>query len=381
MPEFAELSPSERIRYSRHLILPEVGMPGQLKMRNAKVLIVGAGGLGSPVALYLTAAGIGQIGLVDFDNVDASNLQRQVLYTTDDVKKSKVERAEKRLLALNPDIAVKTYSEKLTAENALGIISNYDVVVDGTDNFATRYLVNDACVLSNKPNVYGSIFRFEGQVSVFHRPGPCYRCLFPDPPPPEAVPNCAEGGVLGVLAGTIGTLQATEVIKLILGIGESLIGRLALYNALDFQLDVLTIRRKGDCPICGDHPRIRELREESIYCAATGDSMISDKDVTPSELKAIMDNPPNDFLLLDVRSPQEYVMCNLPNAVLIPVDQLQQRLNEVERERDIVVYCRSGVRSAHAAQVLRLAGYKRVRNLLGGIMRWAQEVDPTLPVA
>ena len=378
-PESSDLTAPELARYGRHLVLPEVGVEGQRRLRAASVLVVGAGGLGSPLALYLAAAGGGRIGLVDFDRVELSNLQRQILYGTADVGHSKLSAASRRLTAVNPHVRVIPHETRLVAANALQIVAGYDVVVDGTDNFPTRYLVNDACVLADKPNVHGSIFRFEGQVSLF-RPGhgPCYRCLFPEPPEPGAVPSCAEGGVLGVLPGVIGTLQATETIKLILDCGRSLCGRLLLFDALELRFRELALRRDPACPVCGDEPTIRELVDLQAVCAAEARTGPSDLDIDVEALgpRLARESPP---FLLDVRSPQEWAICRLPGAVLIPVDQLETRLDEVEREREIVVYCHSGMRSAMAAKLLRDQGYDRVRNLAGGIDAWAERIDPKMP--
>ncbi len=371
-------SPSELARYSRHLLLPELGSAGQLKLKKSKILIVGAGGLGSPAALYLAAAGVGTIGIIDHDAVDLSNLQRQVIYTKDDIGKSKANTAAARMGALNGDIEIKALPEKLSAANAKQIIAGYDLVIDGTDNFSTRYLVNDACVMLGKPNVYGAIFRFEGQVSLFNPPaGPCYRCLFPKAPPAETIPSCAEGGVLGVLPGIIGTLQATEAIKYLLGIGESLVGRLLLFNCLPMTFDELKISRNVDCALCGDNPSIAEIKEESIVCASESSDKVA---LSARELSALLsqDNPP---LLLDVRRGEEYILGNLPDSVLIPVDELEERLAVLDKDKDIVVYCKSGARSRKAMEMLKAAGFKRVRHLTGGIISWAQEVDPSVGVS
>jgi sulfur-carrier protein adenylyltransferase/sulfurtransferase len=373
-------SKTELTRYSRHLILPEVGQEGQLKLKQAKVLVVGAGGLGSPSSMYLAAAGVGEIGLVDFDSVDLSNLQRQIIYSSDEVGKAKIDCAEARLRRVNSEIKINKHAERLTAANARQIISRYDIVIDGTDNFTTRYLINDACVLSGKPNVYGSIFRFEGQVSLFHPPkGPCYRCMYPKAPPPEAVPNCAEGGVLGVLAGTIGVLQATEALKYILQIGEPLLGKLLIYDALSsYCFDVLNVERNPDCPICGTKPTIKELRDEVVACATeAGGKQV--EEIIPEELKALLEQK-KEIQLIDVRTPQEHALCNLPSATLIPINELPQRLNELNKNSETVVYCKSGMRSAKASQLMIESGFKNVRNLAGGITRWAKDVDPSLDV-
>lgn len=374
-----ELTQRELTRYSRHLILPEVGVEGQRRLKAARVLVVGAGGLGSPVCLYLAAAGVGTIGIVDFDTVDLSNLQRQILHSTDDVGSSKLKSAQKRLGAMSPDVKVVPHEEKLDATNAHRIIKQYDVVVDGTDNFATRYLINDACVFAKKPNVHGSIFRFEGQASVFAPDaGPCYRCLFPDPPPPDAVPNCAEGGVLGVLAGVIGSIQATEAIKVILGLGETLTGRLLIYDALEMRFDFLTLPRDPACPICGDAPTIKTLEDTVVSCAAAVAPPADANDVSPAQLKTALSTASPPFVL-DVRNPEEYALCKIDGAVLIPLPQLADRLRELDREADIVVHCKSGIRSRKAAELLASKGFKHVRNLRGGILAWIIDVDPSLP--
>jgi len=375
------LGPDEIARYSRHLTLPEVGVEGQLRLRSASVLLVGAGGLGSPLGIYLAAAGLGRIGLVDFDVVDLSNLQRQVLYATQDIGRPKIEVAQQRLLAINPHVVVEPHPVRLTSDNALDIIAPYDLVIDGTDNFATRYLVNDACVLLGKPNVYGSIFRFEGQASVFWaRKGPCYRCLYPEPPAPGAVPSCAEGGVLGILPGVIGSLQATEAIKLLLDRGESLIGRLLLFDALEMRFRELRLRKDPRCPVCGEHPTIRELLDYDVTCgvgeaapAATTDGHL---DVRALKQRQDAGDRP---LLMDVRTPQEWEICRLEGAILIPLQELPSRLGELDREREIVVYCHVGVRSAMAVDFLRGEGFTSARNLEGGIDAWSIHVDPSTP--
>ncbi len=376
------LDNAEILRYSRHLILPEVAMEGQLRLKRAKVLCVGAGGLGSPLTLYLAAAGVGTLGIVDFDVVDYTNLQRQVLYTTPDVGRPKLEAAKERLQAMNPHIGIRTYETRLTRDNALDILSDYDIVVDGTDNFATRYLVNDACVLLGKPNVYGSIFRFEGQASVFYaKEGPCYRCLYPEPPPPGLVPSCAEGGVLGVLPGIIGAIQAMETIKLILGKGEPLIGRLLLFNALKMQFRELKLRKNPQCPICGEKPILRELIDYEEFCGVRGELETPAEvveEITPTELKRRLDAG-DDLFLLDVREPVEWQICRLDGAVLMPMGTVPARMHELDSAREIVVYCRSGRRSAQIAAFLKAAGFRRVKNLQGGILQWSDEVDPTVP--
>ncbi len=384
------LTPEELRRYSRHLILPEVGLEGQKKLKAASVLLVGAGGLGSPLALYLAAAGVGRLGLVDFDVVDETNLQRQVLHGTKDVGRPKLESARDRILDINPYVQVDLYETRLTSENALDIIKEYDLVADGTDNFPTRYLVNDACVLTGKPNVYASIFRFEGQVSVFGTPdGPCYRCLYPEPPPPGLVPSCAEGGVLGVLPGLVGTIQATEVIKMILGIGTPLIGRLLLIDALHMQFRTLKVRKNPECPICGEHRTIHELIDYEQFCglparngetAAQQTAETAVPEITVHELKARLERGDRP-VILDVRKPYEVQIASIGHDLLIPVDELPERISELEpyRDHEIVVYCRSGVRSAHATKLLREAGFRDVKNLKGGILAWSQEIDPSIP--
>jgi len=382
------LTNEQILRYSRHLILPEVGMAGQKKLRAASVLIIGAGGLGCPIALYLTAAGIGRLGLVDFDVVDRTNLQRQVLYGESVVGVPKVEAAAERLKDLNPDVEIETYPERLTSENALQIMSDYDIIIDGTDNFPTRYLTNDAAVILGKPYIYGSIFRFEGQVSVFlSRPfngferGPCYRCLFPSPPPPGAVPSCAEGGVLGVLPGIVGALQAAEAIKLIVGIGEPLIGKLMLIDTLRMEFKTVRIRRNPNCPVCGDNPTIRELIDYEEFCGLRrGELPESDETfVTPQELKSKLDAG-EPLLLLDVREPEELEISEFPHPYKhIPLDDLPERVHELDLTSEIVVFCRNDQRSRLASQMLQRMGFARVKVLKGGINAWAQEIDPSVP--
>jgi len=375
------LSHEEIRRYGRHLILPEVGLDGQVKLKSASVLLVGAGGLGSPLALYLAAAGIGRIGIVDFDVVDESNLQRQVLHSTPYVGRPKLDSAKDRIHSINPNVEVELFSTRLTSENALGILGSYDVVADGTDNFPTRYLVNDACVLLRKPNVYGSIFRFEGQVSVFSAPGgPCYRCLYADPPPPGLVPSCAEGGVLGVLPGIIGTIQAAETVKLILGIGEPLVGRLLLLDALTMKTRELRLRRNPACPVCGEHPSITELIDYEAFCGITprgAETESGEYAITVTEVREKLDRGENLFLL-DVREPQEYRIANL-GGHLIPLGDLPRRVHELDSSRDIVVYCHSGVRSGKAVQFLKQIGFRKVKNMVGGIDAWADLVDHNMP--
>ncbi len=377
----ATLSNDEILRYSRHLIMPEVGMAGQQKLKAARVLCIGAGGLGSPLALYLAAAGVGTLGLVDFDVVDLTNLQRQIIHTVDDVGRPKLDSAAEKLAAINPLVNVIKYETRLTSANALDIFREFDMVADGTDNFPTRYLVNDACVLTGKPNVYASIFRFEGQASVFAAErGPCYRCLYPEPPPPGLVPSCAEGGVLGILPGLLGVIQATEVIKLILGSGEPLIGRLLLVDALGMRFRELRLRKNPECPVCGTHPSIRELIDYNEFCGIRGEEApvtSNVPEIQPEDLKAKLDAG-NDIFILDVREPHEYQICNL-GGHLIPLGDLPARMNELDSSREIVAHCRSGVRSAKAVTLLRQAGFSKVKNLAGGILAWSDRVDPTLP--
>jgi adenylyltransferase/sulfurtransferase len=375
-----DLTREELQRYSRHLILPDVALDGQKRIKAARVLLIGAGGLGSPAALYLAAAGVGTLGLVDFDVVDVTNLQRQVLHGTSAVGQSKLESARDRIADLNPNVEVETHETRLTSANALEIMREYDVIVDGTDNFATRYLTNDACVLLGKPNVYGSIFRFEGQASIFAMPdGPCYRCLFPNPPPPGLVPSCAEGGVLGVLPGIVGTIQATEALKLIVGIGDTLVGRLLLIDAMAMRFHTVRVPRDPKCPACGTR-EIQELIDYDEYCGTPGGEMPAKNDVpeiTPTELAARLDAK-EDFDLIDVREPYEWQLGRLPTARLIPLGQLPSALSTLDSTREIVVYCRSGKRSADATRELRAAGF-RATNLAGGILRWSDEIDPTIP--
>ena len=400
LPETAlpKLSNEEISRYSRHLILPEVGMEGQQKLKAAKVLCVGTGGLGAPLALYLAAAGVGTLGLVDFDTVEASNLQRQIIHSTQTVGMLKVDSAEQMLKALNPFMNVVKHNTMLTSANALEIFKDYDIIADGTDNFQTRYLVNDACVLLGKPNAYGSIFRFEGQASVFAtKEGPCYRCLYPEPPPPGLVPSCAEGGVLGILPGLVGVIQATEVIKLILGIGDSLVGRLLLIDALGMSFRTLKLRKNPDCPVCGTHPTVTALIDYDQFCGiekpkavgplevardkAAGEAPVVDgiPQISVEELKRKLDAK-EDFFLLDVREPHEVPIANI-GAPLIPLGQLEQRLGELAayKNREIVIHCRSGARSQKAALILKSAGFKNVENLAGGILAWADKIDPSMP--
>ncbi|MFL5731667.1 MAG: molybdopterin-synthase adenylyltransferase MoeB [Chloroflexia bacterium] len=376
-----DLSREEIRRYSRHLILPEVGIDGQKKLKASSVLMIGAGGLGSPLALYLAAAGVGRIGIVDFDVVDESNLQRQVLHGTGALGRPKLESARERILDINPNVQVDLYDFPLSSENALETFRPYDVIVDGTDNFPTRYLVNDACVLLGKPNVYGSIFRFEGQASVFWaEQGPCYRCLYPEPPPPGLVPSCAEGGVLGVLPGTIGTIQATETIKLLLGIGEPLIGRLLLYDALKMRTRELKLHKDPDCPVCGENPTVTELIDYQQFCGINpqAERGETDRDITVQELKQRLDAG-DQLMLLDVREPNEWEIARLEGARLIPVNSVTQHASELSTADEIVVYCKAGVRSARAVNALRELGFRKLWNLKGGIDAWTQEIDPSLP--
>ena len=373
-------SQEEMLRYSRHLIMPEVGLEGQEKLRAAKVLIVGAGGLGSPLALYLAAAGVGTLGIVDFDKVDLTNLHRQLLHGTADVGRPKLASARERILEVNPHVRVETYETRLTSENALEIIAQYDIVVDGTDNFPTRYLVNDACVLLGKANVYGSIFRFDGQVSVFDATrGPCYRCLYATPPPPGLVPSCAEGGVLGVLPGIVGTLQALETIKLIIGKGEPLIGRLVLFDALTLKFRELRLKKNPECPVCGEHPTIDALIDYEEFCGIRSEAENGEAQfrITAEELKAALDRGEKP-LIVDVREPHEAAISNL-GGTLIPLGDLPKRVHELDQSREIVVHCKMGGRSARAVEFLRQAGFTRVKNLVGGIDAWAERIDRSMP--
>ncbi len=384
MAQKIDLTPDQYIRYSRHLILPEIGEEGQKKLLAAQVLIIGAGGLGSPLGLYLAAAGVGTIGLVDFDVVDLSNLQRQILHTNDEIGKSKLDSAEKRIKGMNPDTKVVKHPAKISSVNALDILRGYDLVIDGTDNFPTRYLVNDACVFLNKPNIYGSIFRFEGQATVFKpKEGPCYRCLYPEPPPPGMVPSCAEGGVLGILPGVIGVIQATEAVKLIVGTGEPLIGRLLLYNALDMSFRTLKLRRDKDCPVCGDRPTVTKLIDYEAFCGmrrGEGKEAVTIPEMTVFELKAKWDRK-DDFLLLDVREPFENQIAKIPGSRLIPVGELSQHLEELAayKEKEIVAHCKSGGRSSRACEILLQNGFKKVWNVVGGITEWSNKIDPSVP--
>ncbi len=380
-----ELSHEEILRYSRHLLIPEVGLEGQKRLKSSSALVIGTGGLGSPVALYLAAAGVGRIGLVDYDVVDSSNLQRQVIHGMGMVGRLKVESARRRMLDLNPGIQVDAYNEPFSSANAMRIAGNYDVLIDGSDNFPTRYLSNDVCVLLGKPNVYGSIFRFDGQASVFYaKEGPCYRCLFPEPPPPGLVPSCAEGGVLGVLPGTIGTIQATEAIKVLLGIGSSLVGRLLLYNALEMSFEYVKLKKNPNCKICGPYPEVTGLIDYDAFCGVPGldheqGSAGLDWDITALELaEKIRRGDP--FRLIDVREPHELAISSLSGAELFPLGQLASRLPELDSAQEMVVICKSGMRSARALELLVSAGFRKVKNLKGGINAWAREVDARLPV-
>jgi len=383
------LSKSELIRYARHIALPEVGLEGQQRLKGSRVLCVGAGGLGSPLALYLAAAGVGTLGVVDFDRVDESNLQRQLLHGTRDIGRSKLDSAEERLRDVNPHVRVVKHETRLSSADALGVVGDYDVVVDGTDNFPTRYLVNDACVLAGKPNVYGSVFRWEGQVSVFGTAGgPCYRCLFREPPPPGLVPNCAEGGVVGVLPGIIGTLQALETIKLLLGAGTTLAGRLLIFDALGLEWREVRLRRNPACPICGDHPIQTGLIDYDVFCGITQTTRDHDagdeRDVPEASPGLVAEQLSSDAppYLLDVREPWEWAVSNLADrgARLIPLAELEERMGEIPDDRAVVVYCRTGQRSLEAALLMREAGHTRVANLRGGLVAWAREVEPGLPV-
>ena len=378
------LSQQEILRYSRHLILPEVGLAGQRRLKGAKILMVGTGGLGAPLGLYLAAAGVGRIGIVDFDVVDETNLQRQVIHGTKDVGRPKIDSAAETMQDINPRLVVDKYEMALSSENALEIIADYDVVVDGTDNFPTRYLVNDACVLLDKPNAYGSIFRFEGQATVFHyQGGPCYRCLYPEPPPPGLVPSCAEGGVLGILPAIIGSIQATEAVKIVLGKGRTLSGRLLLYDALNMSFRELRLRRNPDCPVCGDNPTVNELIDYQQFCgipqqAAEEAAREKLPEITPAGLKTRLDAGDGVFVL-DVREPHEFEIARIPGTTLIPLGTLPEHVHELDSTADIVVHCKSGFRSGKAQRLLKEMGFSRVTNLTGGILRWSDEVDPSVP--
>lgn len=380
-----DLSREEILRYSRHLLIPEVGLDGQRKLKGAWVLLIGTGGLGSPVALYLAAAGVGHIGLVDYDRVDETNLQRQIVHGTNRVGKLKVESARERLLDLNPKIQVDIFNEPFTSANAMRIAKPYSVIIDGTDNFPTRYLTNDLCVLTGKPNIYGAVFRFEGQASVFDaRVGPCYRCLFPEPPPPGLVPSCADAGVLGILPGTIGTIQATEAIKLLLGIGSSLAGRLLLYNALDMSFEFVKLKKNPNCKVCGQHPEITHLIDYDEFCGVPGighdeASAGAEWDISATDLAARLNGGEN-IRLVDVREPHELAISRIEGAENFPLGSLTARLVELDSSQEIVLFCKSGNRSQQALELLRSAGFRKVKNLKGGINAWASEVDPELPV-
>jgi len=377
------LTNEEILRYSRHLILPEVGMAGQEKLKAAKILLIGSGGLGSPNALYLAAAGIGTLGIIDFDVVDQTNLQRQILFGSDSVGQPKVEAAKKRIQSVNPNVIVNTYNEPLSSENSMRIFKDYDLIIDGTDNFPTRYLVNDTCVFLNKTNIYGSIFRFEGQATVFKpKDGPCYRCLYPEPPPPGEVPSCAEGGVLGILPGLVGMIQASEAIKYFLGKGDSLVGRLLQISVLDMTFREVKIRRDPECPVCGDKPTIKELIDYQAFCGlGRGQEEAGDthgvEEITAQELKTLMEKNGKDLSIIDVREPYEYEISRIKGAKLIPLGELMDHVNELDTSKEYVVHCRSGVRSAKAILQLKKIGFKKLKNLAGGINAWA-DVDPSV---
>jgi sulfur-carrier protein adenylyltransferase/sulfurtransferase len=378
------LSKDEILRYSRHLIMPEVGMEGQLKLKKASVLLVGTGGLGAPLGMYLAAAGVGKIGLVDFDVVDFTNLQRQIIHGTKDVGKPKIQSAVETMSDINPYVELVKHETALSSDNAMEIFKDYDIIVDGTDNFPTRYLVNDACVLMNKPNVYGSIFRFEGQATVFaYEGGPCYRCLYPEPPPPGLVPSCAEGGVLGILPGVIGLIQATETVKLILGIGSPLVGRLMLYDALGMKFRELKLRKNPECPVCGDNRTVTKLIDYVQFCGVPHQEGPAEPvpvagDIDPAEVKAKLDRG-DRFTLIDVREPHEFQICRIPGSTLIPLGELPKRVGELDQNAEIVAHCKSGARSAKAVDFLKQAGFKYARNMKGGILAWSDKVDPSVP--
>jgi adenylyltransferase/sulfurtransferase len=379
-----ELNNDEIRRYSRHLILPEVGLSGQKKICSTSVLCIGAGGLGSPIAMYLAAAGIGKLGILDFDSVDYSNLQRQIIHATEDVGRPKTQSAKETINAINPNVEVVLHNARITSENALDLIRPYDIVVDGTDNFPTRYLTNDACVLLKKANVYGSIFRFEGQASVFapHLGGPCYRCLYPEPPPPGMVPSCAEGGVLGVLPGIVGTIQATEILKLALGKGSSLIGRLLLFNALDMKFRELKLRRDPQCPICGENPTIKELIDYEMFCGITPEPVVpasNPDEVSVQEMKRAIENPKIGIKVIDVREPDEYQIAHIDGVALFPLSTLRERFTELDPNQQYYIHCKSGVRSLRALQFLREQGFKYLKSVKGGISAWADEIDHSVP--
>ena len=379
-----QLSNDEIRRYSRHLILPEVGLAGQKKIKATSVLCIGAGGLGSPITMYLAAAGIGRIGIVDFDTVDFSNLQRQIAHGTEDVGRPKAVSAKETIASINPNVEVVIHNTRIAAENAFDLIRPYDIVVDGTDNFPTRYLTNDACVLLKKPNVYGSIFRFEGQASVFapHLGGPCYRCLYPEPPPPGMVPSCAEGGVLGVLPGIVGCIQATEILKLALGKGTSLINRLLFFNALDMKFRELKLRRDPACPLCGDHPTIKELIDYEVFCgipAQTAEPVGNPDEVTVQDMKQALDDPSLNIKVVDVREPDEYEIAHIDGVPLLPLSQLQERFTELDPNQQYYLHCKVGVRSMKALTFLRQQGFKYLKNVKGGITAWSEEIDSNVP--
>lgn len=379
-----QLNNDEIRRYSRHLILPEVGLSGQRKICSTSVLCIGAGGLGSPIALYLAAAGIGRLGILDFDAVDFSNLQRQIIHSTTDVGRPKTESARETIQGINPNVEVVLHPTRLTSENALEILGQYDIIVDGTDNFPTRYLTNDACVLLKKPNIYGSIFRFEGQASVFapHLGGPCYRCLYPEPPPPGMVPSCAEGGVLGVLPGIIGCIQATEILKLAIGKGSSLVGRLLLFNALDMKFRELKLRRDPECPICGDKPTITQLIDYEQFCGVTPEPAVSamnPDEVTVQEVKQALDNPKLGIQVLDVREPDEYQIAHINGVPLMPLSTLPQQFSKLDPNQQYYIHCKSGIRSMKALRFLREQGFKYLKSVRGGITAWSEEIDPNVP--
>ena len=377
-----ELNNDEIRRYSRHLILPDVGLAGQKKIKGASVLCIGAGGLGSPIAMYLAAAGIGKLGIVDFDTVDYSNLQRQLLHTDADIGRPKAQSAKETIQGINPNIEVVLHNTRITSENAFDLIRPYDIVVDGTDNFPTRYLTNDACVLLKKPNVYGSIFRFEGQASVFapHLGGPCYRCLYPEPPPPGMVPSCAEGGVLGVLPGIIGCIQATEILKLAIGRGSSLVGRLLLFNALDMKFRELKLRRDPECPVCGEHPTIRELIDYEQFCGIQPEPLTANPDeVTVQDMKKALDNPALGIKVIDVREPDEYEIAHIDGVPLLPMSQLRQRFTELDPNQQYYLHCKVGERSLRAVGFLKQQGFKYAKSVKGGINAWSEEIDSNVP--
>jgi adenylyltransferase/sulfurtransferase len=378
-----ELNNDEIRRYSRHLILPEVGLAGQKKIKGTSVLCIGAGGLGSPIAMYIAAAGVGKIGIVDFDTVDFSNLQRQILHTDADVGRPKAQSAKETIHGINPHCEVVIHNTRITSENALDIIRTYDIVVDGTDNFPTRYLTNDACVILKKPNVYGSIFRFEGQASVFapHLGGPCYRCLYPEPPPPGMVPSCAEGGVLGVLPGIVGCIQATEILKLAIGRGSSLVGRLLLFNALDMKFRELKLRRDPQCPVCGEHPTIKELIDYETFCGIVPEpeNVGNPDEVTVQDMKKALDNPGLNIKVVDVREPDEYEIAKVNGVPLLPLSQIESRFTELDPNQQYYLHCKAGVRSLKALNFLRQQGFKYVKSVKGGITAWSDEIDRNVP--